>query len=177
MRPGFDQLTHFRPFMAGKIVHDDDVALAQFRDEDLLDVGLESETIDGSVDDERCRKNGFAAGFDALRPTVAAKRLGTRVPPLAFGRGQRTERRSRRARAGRGTRRRSRRDTRAPSPGGGENWAVIALLIESCKLCGVDPQAYLSDVLTRIVDGHLARNIDELLPWACAEAPPLKDAA
>ena len=39
--------------MAGKIVHDDDVALAQFRDEDLLDVGLESETIDGSVDDER----------------------------------------------------------------------------------------------------------------------------
>ena len=26
------------------------------------------------------RKNGFAAGFDALRPAVAAKRLGTRVP-------------------------------------------------------------------------------------------------
>ena len=50
---GFDQLTHFRPFVAGQIVHDDDVALAQFRDEDLVDVSLESETVDGSVDDKR----------------------------------------------------------------------------------------------------------------------------
>ena len=65
----------------------------------------------------------------------------------------------------------------AGSDGGGENWAVIASLIESCKLCGVDPQAYLVDVLTRIVNGHLARDIDDLLPWAYAEAPPLKDAA
>ena len=39
--------------MAGQIVHDDDVALAQFRDEDLVDVSLESETVDGSVDDKR----------------------------------------------------------------------------------------------------------------------------
>ena len=65
----------------------------------------------------------------------------------------------------------------AGSDGGGENWAVIASLIETCKLCGVDPQAYLADVLTRIVNGHLARDIDDLLPWAYAEAPPLKDAA
>ncbi len=63
------------------------------------------------------------------------------------------------------------------SDGGGENWAMIASLIETCKLCGVDPQAYIADVLTRIVNGHLARDIDELLPWAYAEAPPLKDAA
>ena len=65
----------------------------------------------------------------------------------------------------------------AGSDGGGENWAMIASLIETCKLCGVDPQAYIADVLTRIVNGHLARDIDELLPWAHAEAPPLKDAA
>ena len=65
----------------------------------------------------------------------------------------------------------------AGSDGGGENWAMIASLIETCKLCGVDPQAYIADVLTRIVNGHLARDIDELLPWAYAEAPPLKDAA
>ena len=65
----------------------------------------------------------------------------------------------------------------AGSDGGGENWAVIASLIETCKLCGVDPQAYLADVLTRIVNGHLAREIDDLLPWAYAKAPPLKDAA
>src|SRR5271165_2471768 len=65
----------------------------------------------------------------------------------------------------------------AGSDGGGENWAVIASLIETCKLCAVDPQAYLADVLTRIVNRHLARDIDDLLPWAYVEAPPLKDAA
>ena len=42
----------------------------------------------------------------------------------------------------------------AGSDGGGENWAIIASLIETCKLCGVDPQAYLADVLTKIVNGH-----------------------
>jgi transposase len=34
---------------------------------------------------------------------------------------------------------------------GAENWACLALLIETCKLNGVDPQAYLTDVLTRLV--------------------------
>ncbi len=31
------------------------------------------------------------------------------------------------------------------SDGDGENWAVIASLIETCKLNGVDPYAYLVD--------------------------------
>ena len=35
---------------------------------------------------------------------------------------------------------------------GAENWACIASLIESCKLCGVEPQAYLTDVLTKLVN-------------------------
>lgn len=39
------------------------------------------------------------------------------------------------------------------------------------------PPAYLADVLTRIVNGHLAHDIDELLPWAYAKASPLKDVA
>ena len=42
----------------------------------------------------------------------------------------------------------------AGSDGGGEHWAVIASLIETCKLNGVDPHAYLADVLTRVVNGH-----------------------
>ena len=43
----------------------------------------------------------------------------------------------------------------SPAPtGGGEPWAVIASLIETCKLNDVDPPAYLADVLTRIVNGH-----------------------
>ena len=39
----------------------------------------------------------------------------------------------------------------AGSDGGAEHWAVIASLIETCKLIGVEPQAYLADVITRIV--------------------------
>ncbi len=41
-----------------------------------------------------------------------------------------------------------------------ENWAVVAPLIETCKLNGVDPQAYMTDVLTKISDGHLASKLD-----------------
>ena len=54
----------------------------------------------------------------------------------------------------------------AGSDGGGEHWAVIASLIETCKLIGVEPQAYLADVITRIVNDHPNSQIDELLPWA-----------
>jgi transposase len=48
---------------------------------------------------------------------------------------------------------------------GAENWAVIASLIETCKMNGVDPQAWLSATLAAIVQGHKQSQIDELLPW------------
>ena len=54
------------------------------------------------------------------------------------------------------------------SDGGGEHWAVLASLIETCKLNGVDPQGYLADVITLIVQGHPNSRLDELLPWAYA---------
>ena len=54
----------------------------------------------------------------------------------------------------------------AGSDGGAEHWAVIASLIEICKLNDVDPLAYLTDVITRIVNGHPNSQIDQLLPWA-----------
>ena len=41
---------------------------------------------------------------------------------------------------------------------------MIASLIETAKLNGVDPQAYLADVLTRIAD-HPAHHLADLLPW------------
>ena len=63
------------------------------------------------------------------------------------------------------------------SDGGAENWAVIASLIETCKLNGVDPHAYLTDVITKIVNGHPNSRIDELLPWPYAEKQSLKDVA
>ncbi len=65
----------------------------------------------------------------------------------------------------------------AGSDGGGEHWAVIASLIETCKLIGVEPQAYLADVLTRIVNGHPNSRIDELLPWAYPTAASLNAVA
>ena len=56
----------------------------------------------------------------------------------------------------------------AGSDGGGEHWAVLSSLIETCKLNGIDPQGYLTDVITRIVQGHPNSRLDELLPWAYA---------
>jgi transposase len=53
----------------------------------------------------------------------------------------------------------------AGSDGGGARWAVVCSLVETCKLNGVEPYAYLRDVLTRMVDGHLVNRLDELLPW------------
>jgi transposase len=47
---------------------------------------------------------------------------------------------------------------------GGERAAVIFTLIETAKLCDVDPRAWLADVLSRIAD-HPATRIDQLLPW------------
>jgi transposase len=50
---------------------------------------------------------------------------------------------------------------------GAENWACLASLIETCKLNGVDPQCYLTDVLTKLVNNWPNRRLDELMPWAC----------
>ena len=37
---------------------------------------------------------------------------------------------------------------------GAENWAVIASLIETCKMNAIDPHAWLASTLTAIVNGH-----------------------
>jgi hypothetical protein len=37
-------------------------------------------------------------------------------------------------------------------------------IIETAKMAGLDPEAYLADVIARIAD-HPANRIDELLPW------------
>ena len=54
----------------------------------------------------------------------------------------------------------------AGSNAGGQHWAVMASLVETSKLNGVEPQAYLADVLTRLVNHHPNSRVDELLPWA-----------
>jgi len=50
------------------------------------------------------------------------------------------------------------------SEGGGKSAAIAYTLIETAKLNGVDPQAWLTDTLGRIADHKITR-IDELLPW------------
>ena len=51
---------------------------------------------------------------------------------------------------------------------GAENWAILASLIETCKLNGIEPQAYLADVLVRLVNLWPNNRLDELLPWTWA---------
>jgi transposase len=58
----------------------------------------------------------------------------------------------------------------AGSDGGGRRWAMISSLITSAKLNGVEPYAYLRDVLERMVAGHPANQLDQLLPWTWSPA-------
>jgi transposase len=58
----------------------------------------------------------------------------------------------------------------AGSDTGGERAAVIYSLIGSAKLTGLDPEAYLREVLTRIADYPINR-IEELLPWNIGSTP------
>jgi transposase len=51
---------------------------------------------------------------------------------------------------------------------GATGWAMIASLLETCKLNAVDPLAWTTDVLTKLVNRWPASRIDELMPWAYA---------
>jgi transposase len=53
---------------------------------------------------------------------------------------------------------------------GGKNWGRIASLIETCKLNGVEPFAYIKAVLEAIASGHPADRIDDLMPWTFNQA-------
>jgi transposase len=57
----------------------------------------------------------------------------------------------------------------AGSDEGGAAWGVVASLIETCKLIGVEPHAYLADVLAKLADRWPMSRLDELLPWAYAK--------
>ncbi len=65
----------------------------------------------------------------------------------------------------------------AGSDGGAQHWAIVASIIETCKLNGIDPHSYLADVIIRIVNGHPQSRLDDLLPWAYPVQPNLKAVA
>jgi transposase len=56
----------------------------------------------------------------------------------------------------------------AGSERGGRSAAIAYTLIETAKLNGVDPQAWLTDILGRIADHKITR-LDELMPWRYAQ--------
>jgi transposase len=64
----------------------------------------------------------------------------------------------------------------AGSDAGGERAAAIYTLIETAKLNGLDPKAYLREVLARIAD-HPINRIAELLPWNIGLASLVRPAA
>ena len=47
----------------------------------------------------------------------------------------------------------------AGSDEGGDNWAVIATLIENCKIAGINPHAWMTDTLTKLANGHPANSV------------------
>lgn len=54
----------------------------------------------------------------------------------------------------------------AGSAGGAEHWAIAMTLITTAKLNGVDPLAWLTDVLRRVVRGDIRHHeLDRVLPW------------
>ena len=59
----------------------------------------------------------------------------------------------------------------AGSDEGGANWAIIASLIETAKLNSVNPHAWLTDTLTKLVNRWPVARIDDLMPWAYAKIP------
>ena len=65
----------------------------------------------------------------------------------------------------------------AGSDGGGEHWAILASLIETCKLNAIDPEAYLADIFSRLVSGYAINRLDELLPWNWVAAHDTQRAA
>jgi transposase len=53
----------------------------------------------------------------------------------------------------------------AGSDEGGDNWAVIASLIECCKLAAINPHEWLTQTLTRLANGHPSNRVGDLMPW------------
>ncbi|MFC6928883.1 transposase, partial [Novosphingobium lubricantis] len=53
----------------------------------------------------------------------------------------------------------------AGSDAGADNWAVLASLLETCKLSDVDPLAWLTATLTKLANGHSNKDLDSLMPW------------
>jgi transposase len=59
----------------------------------------------------------------------------------------------------------------AGSDAGGDRAASMYTIVQTAKLNGVNPEAYLKDTLARIAEGHPINRIDELMPWKHQPSP------
>lgn len=53
----------------------------------------------------------------------------------------------------------------AGSDDGAKTWARIASLIGTCRMNGVNPEAYIAATLRKILDQHMQRDVADLMPW------------
>ncbi|GAB5390424.1 MAG: IS66 family transposase [Alphaproteobacteria bacterium] len=54
---------------------------------------------------------------------------------------------------------------------GAQNHAMLASLIETCKLNAINPQAWLTQTLTALANGHKQSDILDLMPWQFSPNP------
>jgi len=52
---------------------------------------------------------------------------------------------------------------------GGQNWAIMASIVGTCRMNGVEPYAYLTWLFKQMANGHPQSKYDQLLPWHCPE--------
>lgn len=60
----------------------------------------------------------------------------------------------------------------AGSHSGGKRAAAMYSILQTAKLNGVNPHAYLTDTLSKIAAGHPISRISELMPWTFQSPPP-----
>jgi hypothetical protein len=120
--------------------------LAEWLDQQLKLLSGKSE-LAGALRYARSRWNALTAYVDDGRLEISNNAAENAIRPITLGR---------------------KNWLFAGSDAGGDRAAIFYTLIRSAKLNGLEPEAWLRDVLTRIGD-HPINRLDELLPWNTAQ--------
>jgi len=56
---------------------------------------------------------------------------------------------------------------------GAENWALLASIVATCKLNGINPVTYIAATLEAILNGHPQSRIEDLMPWRFPDSSSL----
>ena len=145
-----DERRRIRQRTARPVIDD----LAAFLDASLATISGRSE-LAGAIRYARSRWTALTRYLDDGRLEISNNAAERAIRPLALGR---------------------KNYMFAGSDAGGERAAAAYTLIETAKLNGLDPEAYLRDVLGRIAD-HPINRIAELLPWNIANGSSVRAAA